>query len=108
MGSGIATEEEAVLEMGTDPVDSDKSPEVDVGLSTRFGGSVVEAGPAVSVLLPTSEVVGIASVVEDSSSSVEVGIGDAISVVSLEEDSVAGSSALAELEAVPVAETSLV
>ena len=108
MGSGIAAEEEAVLDLVTEPVDSDKPPEVDVGLSTRFGGSVVEAGPAVSVLLATSEVVGTSSVVEVFSWSVEVGSGDAISVVALEEDSVAGSSALAELEAVPVAEASLV
>jgi hypothetical protein len=97
-----------VLEVLIEPVEPDKSTEIEVGLSTKFGGSAVEAGPAVSVLLLNSEVVGIASVAEDPSSPVEVGTGATISVVALEEDSLAETSTLAELEAVSVAVASLV
>lgn len=92
----------------TEPVNSDELIEMEVGLSTKFGGSVVEAGPAVATLLSAPKVVGTASMEDDSSSSVEVGTGETVSVAALEEDSVAEDSALAELEAVSVAEAPLV
>ena len=54
-----------MLVVPTEPVNSDELIEMEVGLSTKFGGSVVEAGPAVAMLLSAPKVVGTASMEDD-------------------------------------------